>query len=124
MKWSTEIYTSKVNESKDFYCTFFDFSVKLELDGYVVLQHNMKPWYELLFCIPHSPFVHEIFHPAFEGKGLLFQIEVDDVEKEYTRLKQAQVAITLPLTDEPVNGRHFTVTDPSGILIDIVTFKK
>lgn len=124
MKWSTEIYTSKVIESKDFYCKYFDFEVKMEVDGFVVLQHKIHRTFELLFCIPNSPFVNELFHPEFQGKGVLFQLEVEDVEKEYKKLKDLGIEIRLPLVEEPINGKHFTVLDPSGILVDIVEFVK
>lgn len=122
MRLSTEVYTTKVQESKQFYCTYFNFEVKLELEGFVVLQHTRKPEYELLFCVPDSPFVQEIFHPSFCGKGIIFQMEVEDVEQEYKRVKAANLPITLELIEEPVNGRHFTVTDPNGIHVDIVQY--
>ena len=122
MKWSTEIYTSKVQASKEFYCTYFDFVVTLEVEGFVVLQHKQHPAYELLFCVPNSPFVNELFHPEFQGQGVLFQMEVADAEKEYERLKALGVPIKLPLVTEPVNGKHFTVMDPNNIPIDVVEF--
>lgn len=124
MKLSTEIYTRFVKESKQFYCQYFGFRVKQEMEGFVVLQHTKNPEYELLFCEPNSPFVHEIFYPEFQGKGVLFQMEVNDVEKEFERLQESSLNITLPLIEEPVNGKHFTVTDPSGIIVDIVEFKE
>ena len=122
MKLSTEIYTHKVEESKVFYTTYFGFEVKLEMDGFVVLQHKEHPAYELMFCIPNSPFVQPIFHPEFQGRGVLFQFEVEDVDSEYERLLSVQLPIVVPLVAEEVNGRHFTVIDPNGILVDIVSF--
>jgi len=124
MKWSTEIYTSKVEESKEFYCAYFDFEVKLEIDGFVVVQHKEQPAYELLFCVPNSTFVNQLFHPEFQGKGVLFQMEVDNVEQEYEKLKRLGIEIRLPLVDEPVNGKHFTVVDPNGIPVNVVEFEK
>lgn len=123
MRFAPEVYTSKVQESKAFYCDHLGFTVKMELEGFVVLQHAKDTAYEILFCVPDSPYVDPIFHPAFKGQGLIFQLEVDDVDAEYSRLQQGGVPIALPLKDEPVNGRHFTITDPNGILIDIVEFK-
>jgi len=122
MKWSTEIYTSKVVKSKEFYCKYFDFIVKFEVEGFVILQHQQKLEYELLFCIPNSPFVNELFHPEFQGVGVLFQMEVDNVEKEYEKMKKLGIPIKIPLVEEPVNGKHFTVMDPNNIPIDIVEF--
>ncbi len=124
MKWSTEIYTEKVQDSKEFYCKYFNFKVKLEMDGFVILQHKTKAEYELLFCVPNSPFVKELFRPEFQGEGIIFQMEVNNVHDEYLRMKKLGIPIRLPLVDEPVNGKHFAVLDPNNIPIDIVEFKK
>mgnify|MGYP002713092810 CR=1 FL=1 len=124
MKVSTEIYTSKVTKSKLFYTEHFDFEVKLEMEGFVVLQNRTEPAYELLFCVPNSPFVHPIFHPEFQGQDVLFQFEVENVEQEYARLKRSDLPIAVDLVDEEVNGRHFAIIDPNGTLIDIVSFSK
>ncbi|MCC5942250.1 MAG: VOC family protein [Balneolaceae bacterium] len=122
MKLTFEVYTSSVYECKAFYTEYFDFSVKLETEGFVVLQHNKFKHYELMFCLPNSPFVHPVFHPEFNGKGTILQMEVDDVEYEYTRLNENGIQIVVPLVKEDVNGYHFTIEDPSGLLVDIVQF--
>lgn len=122
MKLSFEIYTSKVLECKAFYTQHFDFAVKLEIEGFVILEHIRNPHYELLFCIPNSPFVNPIFHPEFNGQGAILQMEVKDVEAEFQRIKNRGIPIKVPLVNEPVNGHHFTIQDPSGLLIDIVQY--
>ena len=122
MRLATEIYTKKVQESKEFFCTFFDFKVKFEAEGFVVLQHRINTAYELLFCIPNSPFVNEIFRPEFKGQGIIFQMEVEDVENEYRRILAAGIPIELELIEESINGKHFTIKDPNGIYIDIVQY--
>ncbi|HEU4472811.1 MAG TPA: hypothetical protein VFR58_17070, partial [Flavisolibacter sp.] len=76
MRLSFEVYTDKVAECKIFYTRYFNFGVKLELDGFVVLQHETNSSYELMFCLPHSPFVHPVFHPRFSGRGVILQMEV------------------------------------------------
>lgn len=124
MKWSTEIFTTEIEATKEFYCKYFGFSVKFELEGFIILQHKKQPAYELLFCVPNLPFNHELFHPAFQGQGVLFQMEVDNVEAEYERIKNLGLPIRIPLVNEPVNGKHFTVVDPNNIPIDIVEFPK
>lgn len=122
MKLSFEIYTSKVLECKEFYVQHFDFAVKFEVDGFVVLKHKTNPHYELMFCVPNSPFVNPLFHPEFNGKGAIIQMEVEDVEKEYKEIKDKGIQIKISLVNEPVNGHHFTIQDPSGLLIDIVQY--
>lgn len=122
MKLSFEIYTAKVLECKEFYTRHFNFSIKLEIEGFVVLQSNANLNYELMFCMPYSPFVHSVFHPEFNGKGAILQMEVDDVQAEYDRIKKRAIEIVVPLVEEPINGCHFTIQDPSGLLIDIVQY--
>jgi predicted enzyme related to lactoylglutathione lyase len=122
MKLSTEVYTSKVRESRDFYSKYFNFITKLETDGFVILQHKVHTAYEILFCVPNSPFVNEIFRPEYTGQGIIFQMEVEDIEKEYDRIKDMGVPIVLDLVSGSVNGKHFTIKDPNGILIDVVQY--
>ncbi|MGH7158112.1 MAG: VOC family protein [Candidatus Saccharimonadales bacterium] len=121
MRFAPEVYTSKILESKAFYCDHLGFKVKMELEGFVVLRHAKDTAYEILFCVPDSPYVDKIFRPSFKGQGLIFQMEVDNAEAEYKRLKD-KVPIMLKLVDEEINGKHFTVKDPNGILIDIVQY--
>ncbi len=122
MKLSPEIYTTKIHESKRFYCDYLGFTPKFETEGFIILQHKLNPAYELLFCVPESPFVHEIFRPPFSGKGIIFQIEVDNILDEYKRLLKMNIPMIVDLIEEPINGKHFTILDPNGVYVDIVQF--
>lgn len=122
MKISTEVYTSKINDCERFYVEYFQFKVKFKTEGFVILQHKKYPEYELMFCLPNSPFINPVFHPEYNGKGVIFQFEVDNVEQEYKRLKKLGLDIIVDLVKEDINGHHFTIKDPSGLLIDIVSY--
>ena len=122
MKLSTEIYTHKIAESKAFYIDHFNFIVKFEIEGFIILQHKTQTACEILFCVPNSPFVNEIFRPEFSGRGIIFQMEVENVQSEYDRIKETGIPVVLDLVSEPVNGKHFTIKDPNGMLIDIVEY--
>lgn len=122
MRLSVEIFTGKVDECKDFYLNYFNFKVKSKAEGFIVLQNKSKPVYELMFCVPNSPFVNSIFHPEFNNKGVILQFEVDNVVEEYYRIKNLGIPVLIELVEEPVNGSHFTISDPSGLLIDIVSY--
>lgn len=120
MKLTPEIYTKLVNESADFYCQHLGFEVKSKFPGFITLKHSVSPEFEIMFCEPNSEFVDKIFWPEYEGKGLIFQLETTNIDKLYKDLKQKNVQIALELVQEEFNGKHFTVKDPNGILIDIV----
>lgn len=57
---------------------------------------------------------------ARRADGLLVVFVVDDVDGEYARLQGEGVPITTPLETEPWGERFFQVTDPSGVVIQLV----
>ncbi|MDN0199987.1 VOC family protein [Streptomyces sp. S.PNR 29] len=52
--------------------------------------------------------------------GLIVAFTVTDLEAEYERLQNEQVSITMPLREEPWGERLFQVTDPNGVIIQLV----
>ncbi len=52
--------------------------------------------------------------------GLLVAFVVEDVDGEYARLKGEGVPITTPIETEPWGERYFQVTDPNGVVIQLV----
>jgi catechol 2,3-dioxygenase-like lactoylglutathione lyase family enzyme len=61
--------------------------------------------------------------PALAGRradGLLVVFEVSDIDAEYERLTRAGVAITTPIETEEWGERFFQVTDPCGVVLQLV----
>jgi catechol 2,3-dioxygenase-like lactoylglutathione lyase family enzyme len=52
--------------------------------------------------------------------GLLVVFVVDDVDGEYLRLQPEGVSITTPIETEPWGERYFQVTDPNGVVFQLV----
>ncbi len=52
--------------------------------------------------------------------GLLIAFVVDDVEREYARLQAEGVSIATTLETEPWGDRFFQVTDPNGVVLQLV----
>lgn len=52
--------------------------------------------------------------------GIIVAFVVEDVEAELTRLKSEGIAITAPLQEDPWGERLFQVTDPNGVVIQLV----
>jgi uncharacterized glyoxalase superfamily protein PhnB len=52
--------------------------------------------------------------------GLILAFAVEDLESELARLRSEGVAITMPLTVEEWGERAFQVTDPNGIIIELL----
>lgn len=55
-------------------------------------------------------------HPC----GLILAFVVDDLEGELDRLQAEGVTITMPLTAEEWGERAFQVTDPNGVIVQLV----
>lgn len=52
--------------------------------------------------------------------GLIIAFTVDDLEGELARLRAEGVGITMPLTVEEWGERLFQVTDPNGIIVQLM----
>jgi uncharacterized glyoxalase superfamily protein PhnB len=52
--------------------------------------------------------------------GVILAFTVADLEGEYERLKAEGVAITMPLHEEPWGERLFQVTDPNGVVVELL----
>ena len=54
------------------------------------------------------------------ASGLIVVFTVEDLEGELARLRAEDVTITMPLTVEKWGERAFQVTDPNGIIVQLV----
>ncbi|MBD2755378.1 VOC family protein [Spirosoma validum] len=122
MKLNAGIITTKLAETKAFYCNVLNFGVTFENDFYLLL-HTPNQQAELAFLLPNHPSQQPLFQPEFDGKGLFLTIELPNVDEEHDRLQQLDVPIAINLRDEPWGDRHFAILDPNGIGIDFVTYK-
>lgn len=121
MKLNAGIITAKLAETKAFYTNTLGFGVSFENDFYLLL-HTPNHQAEISFLQPHHPTQKPIFQVPFEGKGVYLTIEVEDVDAIYNELRRKGAKIEIELRDEVWGDRHFSIVDPNGIGIDIVTY--
>lgn len=115
-----EIYTNALEETKAFYTELLGFRVHHTLEGYYHLIRN-DGRERLLLCQAESPFVDAIFHPTYSGHGMILHFSVENIDQLYAVATAFfPDSIALPVQYEDTNGRHFTVRDPNGVLIDII----
>ncbi|WP_188194430.1 VOC family protein [Nonomuraea sp. SYSU D8015] len=111
------VCTADVAASKDFYVRLFGFEVTFEADWYVSLRRGT---YELAL-LDHT---HPTLPAAYRRPvaGLLLNFEVADVDAEWERLVVREgLRPELALRDEDFGQRHFIVSDPGGVLVDVIT---
>jgi predicted enzyme related to lactoylglutathione lyase len=108
-----------VTASADFLKLHFGFIVEMADDGFVSLSRE-DVGFNLVFLRTGL----NTFKPqAMRGRqadGLLIAFVVDDVDAEYARLRDEGVPITTPIQTEPWGERFFQVTDPNGVVIQLV----
>ncbi|GAA5221167.1 VOC family protein [Membranihabitans marinus] len=121
MKLNAGIVTEKLEETKNFYIKELNFGVSFENEFYLLL-HNENKQAELAFLKPHHPSQQPIFQQPFSGQGMFLTIEVDDVDRYYQKFQERGIPIEVSLRDEAWGDRHFSIVDPNGIGIDIVSY--
>ncbi|MEU4834218.1 VOC family protein [Streptosporangium sp. NPDC023615] len=114
------ICTSRLERSRDFYTGLLGFETTFEADWYVSLRRPGTPSYELALLDHRHPTLPEAYR--LPVRGLLLNIEVEDVDAEWERLVVREgLRPELELRDEDFGQRHFIVADPDGVLIDVIT---
>lgn len=121
MKLNSGIITAKLKETKSFYTEVLGFGVTFENDFYLLL-HTPDRQSEISFLLPEHPSQQPLFRKSFAGQGVYLTIEVEDVDAIYKELKSKNIPIAIDLRDEEWGDRHFAITDPNGIGIDIVKY--
>jgi len=112
------ISTADLRKTTNFYEDFFDFVPVFEMEGYVFMHRKDREDMCLaLMDANHADIPEEFRKPA---QGLILNFPVDDVHAAY----EACYMEGLDIRSEPAiaacGRRHFFVTDPNGILIDVM----
>ncbi len=121
MKLNAGIITSKLAESKAFYTKTLGFGVTFENEFYLLL-HTPNHEAEISFLLPNHPSQLPYYHNPFQGKGIYFTIEVDNVDAVYDEMKKKRVEIKVDIRNEFWGDRHFSIEDPNGVIIDFVKY--
>jgi uncharacterized glyoxalase superfamily protein PhnB len=94
------------------------FTEDMAADGFVSLSHP-QAGFNLIYLATGLP----SFKPASAAgaaDGLLVVFTVDDIDTEYARLRDAGVTIVTPIETEPWGERYFQMTDPNGVVYQLV----
>jgi predicted enzyme related to lactoylglutathione lyase len=98
-----------------------------ELFGFEIIFRNAG-WY-IQLALPGHPAVQfgiirrpSSFLPKplqLPAQGLIFTIQVEDVDAVYKEVKTRGHPIVQALRDEEFGQRHFLMTDPNGLLVNV-----
>lgn len=99
-----------------FYREVIGFEVVYDSDWYVSLRLGQ---FELAILAHDHPTVPEAYRAL--PRGVILNLEVTDVDAVHARLTQhPELTVVLPLRDEDFGQRHFIVTAPDDVLLDVI----
>ncbi len=112
------LMSNQIEATRNFYVNYFGFAVVFESDWYVSLK-SADERHELAFvAYTHETVVADYQKPV---QGLLLNFEVADVDAEYRRLIEGdKLPLRRQLLTEGFGQRHFIISDPNGVLIDVI----
>lgn len=94
------------------------FTEVMSADGFASLAHP-SAGFNLIYLATGLP----TFKPesaAGPADGLLVVFTVEDVDADYERLRNEGVTIVTPIETEPWGERYFQMTDPNGVVYQLV----
>lgn len=116
---SFPVFTVKsLDEASTFYSDYFGFTVAFENTWYLHLVSESG--IQVGFLLPDQLTQADIFRKPYNGNGVIFSLEVTDVDSAYSEAQEKSLNIALELRSEDWGQRHFCVLDPNGIYLDIV----
>lgn len=115
---AVSLNVENVDSSAAFLASHFGFRQEMAADGFVSLTRedtgmNVVFLRRGLASLPDD-------QRDDHADGVILAFVVDNLEAELARLNTEGVAITMPLREEPWGERAFQVTDPNGVLVQLV----
>ena len=112
-----DICSFALAESREFYVELFGFEVVFEIDWYLQLRSPFDPNLQIAFIARDHPSVPDRFRVA--PQGVFVTVESPDVDAIYEKTLNLGHELVVPLVDEEWGQRHFVVTDPNGLPVDV-----
>ncbi|MEV6758985.1 VOC family protein [Streptomyces sp. NPDC051214] len=107
-----------VDASREFFRTHLGYEVAMAADGFASLTRGDGAADIVLLRTGN-----EVLPPEQRDQratGLIFALTVTGIEAEERRLREAGAPITMPLREEPWGERLFQLTDPNGVVVQLV----
>ena len=120
-KSTLSLTVDDVTASSDFFTTHFGYTEQVAADGFASLAHEDAV--DVVLLRRGTEVLPEGFRDQ-RAAGLIVAFTVTDLAAEHDRLRAAGVEITMPLREEPWGERLFQVTDPNGVIVQLVEWVK
>ena len=109
----------RVGASAAFVKDHFGFTEVMPADGFVSLT-RANAGFNLIYLDTNLATLKPERLRGRRAEGVLVVFVVEDVDSEYERLRTAGVPIVTPIETEAWGERYFQVSDPNGVIIQLV----
>ena len=107
-----------VPASSAFFCEHLGYREQMAADGFASLAHDDATM-NVVFLRRGIDLLPAGFRDE-RASGVIVALVVDDLDAELARLTDAGVPITMPLREEEWGERLFQITDPNGVVVELV----
>lgn len=114
---SVSLTVKDVKISSDFLVRHFGFKEKMAADGFASLIHDSG--INVIFMQTGIEVLPEFLRNVSVA-GTILAFVTTNIEAEEERLRSAGVTISMPLQTEEWGEKLFMVTDPNGVVIELV----
>jgi len=118
---AVSLNVSDERTSAEFLIHHFGFAEEMATDGFVSLARPDVGMNVIYLRTGLASFKPEHLRGR-HADGLLLIFVLDDVDAEYARLEAEGVEFTTRIETEPWGERYFQVSDPNGVVIQLVTW--
>ena len=109
-----DITSERMDDSRKFYADFLGMVPAMDMGWILTLVSPVNPTAQITLMQPSAAAVP---NPNIS-------IEVGDVAAVHARAIALGLPIVYPLTDEPWGVRRFFVTDPNGVIVNVMSHIK
>ena len=118
-KSAISLNVADVEASAKFLEGHFGFARDMAADGFVSMSRPDTGVNLIFLRVGLASFKPESQRGRHAG-GLLIAFVVEGIDREYERIRGEGVEITTPIETEPWGERYFQVTDPNGVVLQLV----
>lgn len=116
-RFFTNLMTSRLGETQDFYATLLEMAPHFESDWFVIMTPKDGPRFELGLIDSGSELIPADY--CDRPRGSYFTFVVDDLAAVHDRAKANNLKIVQPPRDEFYGQRRMLLEDPNGYLVDV-----
>lgn len=109
-----DITSERMDESRKFYADFLGMELAMDMGWILTFVSPANPTAQITLMQPAASTV----------RNPNVSIEVEDVDAAHAKAVELGLPIVYPLTTEPWGVRRFFVTDPNGVVVNVMCHQK